>query len=117
LKKSGRTLKALSNRAAFAYKTYSVRSYKNGLSSQKSSRLVQSAHEIDHPAIEEPTMPKTYLAHLGLARAYALEGRNADSRKEYEVLFNLWKDADTDIPVPRQAHPEYDRLASAANTR
>jgi len=65
---------------------------------------------IDHPAIEEPTMPKTFLAHLGLARAYALQGRKDDSRKEYEAFFSLWKDADAGLPVLRQAHIEYARL-------
>jgi len=65
---------------------------------------------IDHPAVEEPTMPKTILAHLGLARAYAMQGRKADSRKEYDVFFSLWKDADPDLPVLRQAHIEYARL-------
>ena len=65
---------------------------------------------IDHPAIEEPTMPKTFLAHLGLARAYALQNRNEDSRKEYETFFSLWKDADADLPVLRQAHLEFAHL-------
>jgi DNA-binding winged helix-turn-helix (wHTH) protein/tetratricopeptide (TPR) repeat protein len=61
---------------------------------------------IDHPAVEEPTMPKTFLAHLGLARAYALEGRMADSGKEYQTFFTLWKDADANLPVLQQAHRE-----------
>jgi DNA-binding winged helix-turn-helix (wHTH) protein/tetratricopeptide (TPR) repeat protein len=67
---------------------------------------------IDHPAVEEPTMPKTYLAHLGLARAYALEGRQEDSRKEYETFFNLWKDADTNLLVLHQARVEYSQLGN-----
>jgi eukaryotic-like serine/threonine-protein kinase len=69
---------------------------------------------IDHPAVEEPTMPKTILAHLGLARAYALQGRTADSQKQYETLFNLWKDADPDLPILRQAHVEYGQSRSSA---
>jgi tetratricopeptide (TPR) repeat protein len=68
---------------------------------------------IDHPAVEAPTMPKTYLAHLGLARAYALEGRRDDSRKEYETFFDLWKDADTNLPILHQARSEYSQLAGA----
>ena len=65
---------------------------------------------IDHPAVEEPTMPKTFLAHLGLARAYALQGYKEESRKQYETFFNLWKDADADVPVLKQAHLEYAQL-------
>jgi tetratricopeptide (TPR) repeat protein len=65
---------------------------------------------IDHPAVEEPTMPRTILAHLGLARAYAMQGDMEDSRKEYETFFNLWIDADTDLPVLKQAHLEFARL-------
>jgi DNA-binding winged helix-turn-helix (wHTH) protein/tetratricopeptide (TPR) repeat protein len=61
---------------------------------------------IDHPSLEEPTMPRTFLAHLGLARAYALQGHKDESRKEYETFFDLWKDADADSPVLRQAHLE-----------
>jgi len=50
------------------------------------------------------------LAHLGLARAYALAGNTAKSRAAYESFFTLWKDADTDIPVLQQAKTEYSRI-------
>lgn len=50
------------------------------------------------------------LAHLGLARAAALFGDTAKSRKAYEDFFALWKDADPDIPVLQQAKQEYDKL-------
>jgi serine/threonine protein kinase len=49
------------------------------------------------------------LAHLGLARAYALDDR-AKARSAYEKFFTLWKDADPDIPVLRQAKTEYEKL-------
>jgi hypothetical protein len=39
------------------------------------------------------------LAHLGLARAYALEGDAAKARAKYQDFFALWKDADPDIPI------------------
>ena len=61
---------------------------------------------IDHPAVEEPTMPKTILAHLGLARADQLQGQKEESRKEYQTFFSLWKDGDADLPVLKQAHLE-----------
>jgi len=62
---------------------------------------------IANPGID-PVSPFWPLAHLGLARACALEGRKDDSRKEYEIFFNLWKDADKDRTVLQQAHLEYD---------
>jgi len=65
---------------------------------------------IDHPALEEPTMPKTILAHLGLARAYAMEKKTAGSREEYEKFFALWKEADANLAVLQQARSEYARL-------
>jgi eukaryotic-like serine/threonine-protein kinase len=67
---------------------------------------------IDHPAIEEPTMPKTILAHLGLARTYAMENRTDESRKEYVTFFSLWKEADADLLVLRQARIEYSQLGN-----
>ena len=50
------------------------------------------------------------LAHLGLARAAALAGDTAKSRKAYQDFFVLWKDADPDIPILLEARKEYERL-------
>jgi tetratricopeptide (TPR) repeat protein len=50
------------------------------------------------------------LAHLGVARAAALTGDTAKSRKAYEDFFALWKDADPDIPILQQARQEYDKF-------
>jgi tetratricopeptide (TPR) repeat protein/predicted Ser/Thr protein kinase len=47
------------------------------------------------------------LAHLGLARAYALSGDAAKSRTAYQEFFLLWKDADPDIPILIAAKSEY----------
>jgi hypothetical protein len=49
-------------------------------------------------------------AQLGLARAYALQGDKAKSRIAYQDFFALWKDADPDIPILRQAKEEYAKL-------
>lgn len=58
----------------------------------------------------DPTSHLYPLAHLGLARAAALVGDTAQSRKHYEDLFALWKEADADLPVLIEAKKEYDRL-------
>jgi ATP/maltotriose-dependent transcriptional regulator MalT len=50
------------------------------------------------------------LAHLGLARAYALQGDTAKARAAYNDFFTLWKDADPDIPILRAAKSEYAKL-------
>ena len=50
------------------------------------------------------------LAHLGLARAYALIGDTVKSRTAYNDFLNLWKDADSDIPILQQAKAEYGKL-------
>jgi serine/threonine protein kinase/tetratricopeptide (TPR) repeat protein len=49
------------------------------------------------------------LAHLGLARAAALEGDVAKSRQAYENFFWLWKEADADLPILIEAKREYER--------
>jgi eukaryotic-like serine/threonine-protein kinase len=50
------------------------------------------------------------LAHLWLGRAYAFEGDGAVARKSYQEFFSLWKDADPDIPILRQAQSEIAKL-------
>jgi eukaryotic-like serine/threonine-protein kinase len=50
------------------------------------------------------------LAHLGLARAYAVSGDKAKARATYEDFLALWKDADPDIPILKQAKVEYAKL-------
>jgi tetratricopeptide (TPR) repeat protein len=65
---------------------------------------------LDHAGLEDPTLPRTNLAHLGLARAYALQNSKTESRNEFEKFFALWKDADADVPVLKQARAEYAHL-------
>jgi eukaryotic-like serine/threonine-protein kinase len=50
------------------------------------------------------------LAHLGLARSYALMGDAAKSRAAYNTFLALWKDADPNIPILKQATTEYAKL-------
>ena len=50
------------------------------------------------------------LAQLGLARAYALQGDKAKSRIAYQDFFALWKDADPDIPILKEAKAECAKL-------
>ena len=54
--------------------------------------------------------PTGALAHLGLGRASVLSGEVAKARTAYQDFFALWKDADPDIPILKQAKAEYARL-------
>jgi DNA-binding winged helix-turn-helix (wHTH) protein/tetratricopeptide (TPR) repeat protein len=65
----------------------------------------------DNPGID-PVSPMYPLASLGMARAYRLEGKRAESRAAYERFFELWKDADANLPVLPEARREYVRLPS-----
>jgi DNA-binding winged helix-turn-helix (wHTH) protein len=55
------------------------------------------------------------LARLQLARARRLMGDNAAARESYEEFLNIWKEADPDIPVYRQAKAEYAELKNIGN--
>ncbi len=54
--------------------------------------------------------PICSLAHLGLARALAAVGEKEKARTAYQDFFALWKDADLDIPILKQAKAEYAKL-------
>jgi tetratricopeptide (TPR) repeat protein len=56
------------------------------------------------------------LAHLQMARAQKMMGDKASARKWYEDFLALWKDADTDVPIYRQAKAEYARLEKETPT-
>jgi len=50
------------------------------------------------------------LAHLQLGRAYAMAGDAAKAKSAYQDFFALWKDADPDIPILKEAKAEYAKL-------
>jgi eukaryotic-like serine/threonine-protein kinase len=50
------------------------------------------------------------LAHLQLGRAYVMTGDKAKAQVAYQTFLKLWKDADSDIPVLKQAKAEYAKL-------
>jgi tetratricopeptide (TPR) repeat protein len=50
------------------------------------------------------------LAHLGLARAAAMNGDAAKAHQAYQDFFALWKDADADLPALIEAKKEYEKL-------
>jgi len=54
--------------------------------------------------------PVESLARLGLARVHAATGDPAGAKTAYQDFFALWKDADPDIPILKQAKAEYAKL-------
>lgn len=50
------------------------------------------------------------LSYLGLARGSAIAGDTTKAKKAFQDFFELWKDADPDIPILRQARAEYVKL-------
>jgi eukaryotic-like serine/threonine-protein kinase len=54
--------------------------------------------------------PVGALAHLQLGRAYLVAGDVTKSKKAYQDFLTLWKDADSNIPVLKQAKAEYAKL-------
>jgi serine/threonine protein kinase/tetratricopeptide (TPR) repeat protein len=64
---------------------------------------------LDHRGID-PTSPLYSLARLGVGRAYALQGDTPKARAPYQDFFALWKDADPDVPILKQAKAEYEKL-------
>jgi tetratricopeptide (TPR) repeat protein len=64
---------------------------------------------LDHPGIVL-NQPIRALAHLGLGRAYGLQGDTVKARAAYQDFFVLWKKADADIPILQQAEGEYAKL-------
>ncbi|MGB5658289.1 MAG: tetratricopeptide repeat protein [Thermoanaerobaculia bacterium] len=75
-----------------------------GLAASEFDRLlgpVMGARSIE---LERP------LDHLGLARAHALSGDVMEARKAYQTFFEVWQQADEDIPILLEARAEYESL-------
>ena len=63
----------------------------------------------DHPGMLA-NCPLAALARLGLARAYVLQGDKGKAKAAYKDFLQLWKDADPQIPIYKQAKAEYAKL-------
>jgi tetratricopeptide (TPR) repeat protein len=64
---------------------------------------------LDHTGLVRNCLPGA-LAHLGLARAFLLQGDSARAKAAYLDFLTLWKDADPDILIFKQAKFEYSKL-------
>ncbi len=80
------------------------------LSEQKGQDAAAEFQKILNQPALGATWPLFSLTHVQLARAYSLTGEEAKSRKAYQDFFALWKDADPDIPILKEAKAEYAKL-------
>jgi DNA-binding winged helix-turn-helix (wHTH) protein/Flp pilus assembly protein TadD len=64
---------------------------------------------VDHRGLVA-NFPWGVFARLGFARAYALQGDTVKARAAYQDFLTIWKDADPDIPILKQAKAEYAKL-------
>ncbi len=86
--------------------------YLRGQAYLKLGRGAEAAAEfqkiLDHRGYA-PLSPLYPLAHLGSARAAAMAGDTAKSRKAYEDFFAAWKEADADLPILAEAKSGYEK--------
>ena len=96
--------------------------YVRGQAYFKAGQGPQAAAEfqkiLDHRGIVI-NFPLGALAHLGLARAYAVSGDTAKAKTAFQDFFALWKNADPDIPILKEAKAEYAKrvLSSTSSGR
>jgi predicted Zn-dependent protease len=64
---------------------------------------------IDHRGLVG-NYPWGAFARLGLGRAFATDGNTVKARAAYQDFLTLWKDADPDIPILKEAKAEYAKL-------
>ena len=64
---------------------------------------------LGHPGIVISD-PVGAMARLQIARAYALQGETAKAKTAYQEFLNLWQNADTEVPVYKQAQDEFAKL-------
>jgi len=87
--------------------------YARGQAHLKANQGREAAAEfqklLDHRQIAF-TSASCSIAHLQLGRARVLVGDNAGARTAYQDFFALWKDADADVPILKEAKAEYAKL-------
>jgi predicted Zn-dependent protease len=87
--------------------------YTRGLAYLRARNGVAAAGEFQK-MLDHRTMlgndPHAALVHLQLGRANAMAGDTAKARTAYQDFLTLWKDADPDIPILKEAKAEYAKL-------
>jgi tetratricopeptide (TPR) repeat protein len=102
-------------------RSYLEGAYLRGLAYLRVSKGAEAAAEfrkiVDHKGANwgatwvHPYWGQFYsLSHVGLARAFVLAGDTAKAKKAFQDFFELWRDADADIPILIEAKKDYAAL-------
>jgi eukaryotic-like serine/threonine-protein kinase len=87
--------------------------YLRGMTYLRLNKGAEAAAEfqklIDHRGVVGNSLTGP-LAYLGVARGRALQNDTSGARTEYQNFLALWKDADPDLPIYKEAQAEYARL-------
>jgi hypothetical protein len=67
---------------------------------------------LDNPGVN-PIAPEYSLSHLRLAHVLSVQNHRAAALSEFQAFFNVWKEADLDLPLLARARQEYDKLVEA----
>jgi len=92
----------------YLYPAY-VRGQANLLAHNGAAAATEFQKLLDHKGIVVNFVTGS-LAHLQIGRAYAMAGDTAKAKAAYQDFFNTWKDADSDIPILKEAKAEYAKL-------
>ena len=87
--------------------------YARGMAYLKSGQASEASREFQKVLSLHAFAPTDLLvpmSQLGLGRAYALQGDTTKARTANQDFFALWKDADPDIPILKEAKAEYAKL-------
>jgi tetratricopeptide (TPR) repeat protein len=97
----------------FGWESRVTPNYIRGLAYLKMGQGSQAASDfqkvLDHRGVCS-TLPMCSLSHLQLGRALTLTGDKTTARTAYQDFFALWKDADPDVPILKEAKAEYAKL-------
>ena len=85
------------------------------MSHQGAAAAVEFEKVLAHRALA--TFAVGNLANLELGRAYAMSGETTKAARAYEYFFSLWKDADPDAPILREAKIEFENLKTVSQTQ
>jgi tetratricopeptide (TPR) repeat protein len=112
-KKPGEAVKLLEPAQVYELRDYIIPFLRGRafLDAKSPERAVAEYRAIADNAGIDPLSPMYPLAYLGMARAYRLQGKRVESRAAYERFFEIWKDADANLPVLLEARREYAQKA------
>jgi serine/threonine protein kinase/tetratricopeptide (TPR) repeat protein len=112
----GKTIELLQSATAYEFGMVALvrPNYLRGLAYLKLHQGKEAANEfqkiLDHPGVCIFSLPTCRLARLQLGRARAEASDAGGARTAYQDFFALWKDADPDIPILKEAKAEYAKL-------